>query len=98
MNKKTWRLSEEDAEKLVSYACRYRSMTTVVDEQNGAMNVYTTFAGNDKSTSVADRFTLEKVSDESPRMPKEEYERRVEGKFPEPQRGGGGSPRPRSRA
>ena len=81
MVNKTYKLNPEDAKKLISYACRYRGMTTKIDQTHDVMRVYTTFADNDKPTSIADRFQLIKIKDETPKMPREEYERRVLGKF-----------------
>ena len=80
---KTYEISEADAKKLISYACRYPRMKTSLDEVNLTLTVYTTFAGNEEASSIADRFALSVISDESPKMPREEYARRVEGKFPE---------------
>ncbi len=80
MVKKTYQISQEDAEWLVSYACRYRSVRTIIDEQNLFMYVHTTFADNDQPTSIAAKFQLELLSDEPPQMPQEEHERRVQGK------------------
>lgn len=80
MVKKTYALRAEDEAKLVSYACRYRGIRTSIDEVHGTMTVWTTFADNKESTSTADSFQLEVVSDDPPKMPQEEYQRRVKGK------------------
>jgi hypothetical protein len=79
MVKKTFALSDQDKEKLVSYACRYRSISTVIDEKGGTMTVYTTFADNNQATSRADSFDLDIISNDPPKMPKDEYQRRVKG-------------------
>lgn len=81
MVKKTYALKPIDAEKLVSYACRYRAIQTSIDELHGIMTVFTTFADNGQPTSIADQFKLELVSDEPPCMPVDEYRRRVLGLF-----------------
>ena len=47
------------------------------------MVVYTNFADNNDSTTQADTFSLIVESNGKPKMPKEEYQRRVEGKFPD---------------
>ena len=83
MVKKTYKLKPEDAEKLISYAERYRSICTSINQNTDTMSVDTTFVDNDQPTSSADRFDLIKVSDDHPKMPKEEHERRVEGKWPQ---------------
>lgn len=82
MVKRTYQLRKEDAERLVSLACRYRSTRTHIDETNGIMDVDTTFADNDEPTSEAAHFVLETLSNEPPRMPDDEYQKRVMGKFP----------------
>jgi len=83
MVNKTYKLKPEDANKLISYAERYRSIRTRIDQNRDTMTVSTTFVDNPEPTSIADRFDLDKVSDNLPKMPKDEYERRVEGKFPQ---------------
>ena len=80
---KTFEISEDDAKKVISYACRYPRMETILDEVNLTLTVYTTFADNEEASSIADRFALIVISDEKPKMPREEYTRRVEGRFPE---------------
>lgn len=83
MVKKTYSLTPEDAKKLISYACRHRSISTNIDEDDNRMTVYTTIADNDKPTSIAASFQLDVVSTDPPKMPNDEYESRVEGKIPE---------------
>lgn len=80
MVEKTYALKPEDEEKLISYAMRYRSIRTAIDETNQTMTVWTTWPGNDKPTSIADQFQLQPVSNDQPKMPENEYRRRVEGK------------------
>lgn len=80
MVKKTYTLKAADAAKLVSYASRYRAIRTSIDEKHATLTVWTTFADDTEPTSIADQFTLEVVSEDSPKMPEEEYRRRVEGK------------------
>ena len=82
MVKNTYSLTLEDAKKLISYACRYRSIRTKIDEDARTMTVYTTFVDNDNPTSIADSFQLDVVSMDPPKMPNDERRRRVEGKFP----------------
>lgn len=79
MVNRTYALRHQDQMKLISYACRYRSIRTTIDEVNGVMNVYTTFADNGEPTSIADQFKLEVVAEGIPAMPPDEYRRRVEG-------------------
>jgi len=83
MVKNTYSLTPEDAKKLISYACRYRCISTNINENARIMAVYTTSVGNDRPTSIADSFQLDVVSTDPPKMPDDEYKRRVEGKFPE---------------
>jgi hypothetical protein len=80
MVNKTYRLSHPDAEKLLSYACRYRAIRTTIDETHGTLTVLTSFADSTEPNSVAERFSLEVVSESAPQMPPDEYRRRVEGK------------------
>jgi hypothetical protein len=82
MVKKTFALKPEDQEKLISYASRYRSIHTDIDEARGVMVVWTTFLDNSKPTSKADEFQLEVVSNDPPEMPEREYQRRMAGKIP----------------
>lgn len=85
MAQKTYALRPEDAEKLVSYACRYSRISTAIDEENNVMTVYTTWVHTDEPQSMADMFGLEILEDAPPKMPKDEYQRRVKGEFPERQ-------------
>ena len=80
MVKKTYDLRPKDQTKLISMAIRYRAIRTSIDEVNGTMTVWTTFADNNEPTSIANEFQLDIVSNDPPRMPEEEYRRRVEGK------------------
>lgn len=80
MVKTTYALTDEQAEKLASYASRYRSIRTTIDEKDGTMTIWTSFADNAEPTSIADKFQLEVLSEEPPTMPEAEYRRRVEGK------------------
>lgn len=81
MVKKTYSLDATDMNKLVSYALRYRRVSTFIDETHDTMTVYTSFADNAEPTSIADRFTLNVVSEAAPGMPEEEYRRRIKGEF-----------------
>lgn len=83
MVSKTYQLNALDAEKLISYAVRYRSICTSINKIEDTLTVYTTFAHTDEPTSIADRFQLEIISDAPPKMPKEEHRRRIEGQFPD---------------
>lgn len=80
MVKKTYALRAEDQAKLVSYASRYRSIRTSIDETHGTMTIWTTFADNSEPTSIADRFQLQVVSNDPPIMPEDEYSFRIESK------------------
>jgi hypothetical protein len=81
-SKKPLRSKPEDQEKLISYASRYRSIHTDIDEARGVMVVWTTFLDTSKPTSKADEFQLEVVSNDPPEMPEREYQRRMAGKIP----------------
>ena len=83
MVSKTYSLSQQDEKKLISYACRYRRIQTNVDENHNTMTIYTTFADNDQPTSIADELSLTVLNDSPPKMPQEEYQRRVQGTLPE---------------
>jgi hypothetical protein len=78
---KTFTLSKEDQEYLVSIICRYRATQTSIDEETGQLTVWTTFADNKEPTSIAARFNMLLVSDDPPKMPDHEYRSRVLGKF-----------------
>jgi hypothetical protein len=80
MVNKTYALKPDDQAKLISYASRYKSIRTTIDETNQIMTVWTTWPGNDEPSSIADQFQLQAVSNDLPKMPDDEYRRRVEGK------------------
>ena len=77
---KTYELQPEDQEKLLSYACRYKSMQTSINEDDDILTVWTSFADHANPTSIADKFKLRVISDQTPKMPRDEYDRRVLGK------------------
>lgn len=63
--KKTYSLNQADAEKLLSYACRYKGMQTSINETTNTLTVFTTFADNDQPTSIADQFNLIIINESS---------------------------------
>jgi hypothetical protein len=79
MVKRTYKLSDVDAERLLSLALRYTAISTSIDEENREMSVSTTWVNNPEPTSLGARFKLEVVSDEAPAMPKWEEDPRVKG-------------------
>jgi hypothetical protein len=79
MVKNTYALTPDDQAKLISYASRYRSIRTTIDETNQTMTVWTTWLDNNEPSSIADQFQLQTVSNDQPKMPDDEYRRRVEG-------------------
>jgi hypothetical protein len=79
MVKVTYALKSEDEKKLISYASRYRSIRTSIDEIKHTMTVWTTWLKNDEPSSIADEFQLEVVSTDPPKMPEGEHRRRVKG-------------------
>ena len=81
--RRTFAMSPKDAEYLVSLATRYRRIATSIDQDRATLTVWTTFADNEEPTSIALRFDLQVLSEDPPEMPRQEYRRRVEGKYPE---------------
>ena len=79
--KKTYSLSPKDQERLISIACRYPKMRTVIDEEQFRMYVFTNWGTNEAPTSIANGFTLIVDSTDPPRMPEDELMARSE-KFP----------------
>jgi phosphopantetheine adenylyltransferase len=79
MVKTTYALTPDDQEKLISYASRYRSIRTIIDETNHTMTVSTTFLDNVEPTSGAETFKLQVVSADPPTMPDVEFRRRMKG-------------------
>jgi len=79
MVKKTFKLSEKDQEYMISIISRYRATKTIINESTGELTVYTTFANNEKPTSIAAKFQMELISEDPPEMPEHEYKRRVMG-------------------
>ena len=79
MVKKTFKLSEKDQEYMISIISRYRATKTIINESTGELTVYTTFANNENPTSIAIKFQMELISENPPKMPEDEYKRRVKG-------------------
>jgi hypothetical protein len=77
--KTTYALTPDDQKKLISYASRYRSIRTRIDETDHTMTVWTTFDNNDEPTSGAETFKLQVVSADAPVMPDDEFRRRRKG-------------------
>jgi|GEM_PF-6169886 len=80
MVSKTYALSPEDQERLISMICRYHTVKTQISEIQNRLIVSTCFGDNDEPTSAAGNFDLEVVSEEKPGMPADEHRRRVEGR------------------
>lgn len=79
MIKKTYRLTQEDQDYLISLASRYRAIQTRIDEDRGIMHICTTLGDNNEPTSAAASFKMVFVSNDPPQMPPDEYRRRILG-------------------